>query len=753
MTRKTVKTLATAAFVSTLGLAALSPAGARGAPHPQAAGRRSGQPRTQAAGVKYVPHQILVTFRRGVSAASRASYVASSGDRMGTPLKAVPDTRVVNLAAGKSVAQAVRDYRNNPNVVRAQPNYIYHALSASTAKTPDDPQFDRQWALHNTGQTYSGITGTPGDDIDAPAAWRHRTDCANITTAVIDAGVNYTHADLAGNMWDGNAIHGKDFVDNDQDTMPTGGNSHGTHVAGIIAAVGNNGNAISGVCWKARIMSVRVLGPGGDGKTSWVADGIKWAVDHGARILNMSLGGETDDDTILRDEVEYAAKNGVLVVAGAGNDGVNTNPGNGSAFYPCALDLDNVICVAALTPDYRLADFSNYGDKAVDVGAPGQDILSTFPGPLIHADFSRWNKTPAWKAWKPGTCEADVASWMLTNPGDWCNGGYYADNLDATAYRTFDLSAPDVLGAGYQFTYTFAVHPGDYFKVAHKAGANPGTPFNNGELDAEIDGAEGHLGPEKGIFDCVGKQCSIGFNLQTSGSYPAHGVGIQNFALQEVTRDADTTELLSGTSMATPYVTGVAALAWSIVPDKGYKAIRSAVLKGGDEVPALDGKTVTGRAVDALKAMRAADDPPSITLDPSYVTTTAGQPATIAIHASDPDKGLPQKLSYHIYLKPSHGTVKLAADHKSATYTPDPGFVGEDNFGIQVTDGYTGVDGVTALVKVTRSGGNSGGSSGSGGGGSLGWPFLLLGAALAAVSLRRRRLSHGRDSSTVARDA
>jgi subtilisin family serine protease len=677
-------------------------------------------------GMKYVPHQVLVRFKPSANRASVRSYVQSTGGKLRHALVGQADSYVVELSPNRTVAQAVRAYRANPNVAHAQPNYIYHKLSTGTG--PDDPRFDEQWALENTGQTIGGPTGTPGDDIGATQAWQYRTDCSNITVAVVDSGVNYTHADLAANMWDGTKYHGHDFVDNDDDPMPTGGDEHGTHVAGIIGAVGNNGTAVSGVCWKASIMSVRVLGPGGFGTSAQISQGVLWAADHGARIINMSLGDVNDKDKIFENAIKHAGDEGVLVVVAAGNEDINVNP-DAEPTLPCSFHLENMICVAALDPNYQLADFSNYGDKVVDVGAPGVDILSTWPGIAEKIDLAAWHRDGGWAI---DDCEGQV----LVNPADWCSDGQYADNVDAVAYQTFDLSSPQVLGARYGYFNNLELAPGDSLQVNHKAGSHPGNPFVNGTMDDKdtgetTDGAF-HSNDEIGLANCVGHHCSIGFRLQTTSGQSAHGVAIKNFVLEKVIKGTDATEFLSGTSMASPVVAGVAALAWSIVPDKDYNAIRDAVMHSGDTIPALEGKTTTGRAVNVFKALKAANDAPTIKLEPTTLTAGRGETVSISIDASDPNQGLPQTLTYSVDPKPGHGTVSISADHKSATYTPDGGYVGTDSFGIKVDDGYTGTATANANVEVMPFSG--------GGSGALGWPLLLvLAATTTLIGLRRKK--------------
>ena len=221
------------------------------------------------------------------------------------------------------------------------------------------------------------------------SAWRQTTG-ADVTVAIIDSGVDLGHPDLAPNLWtnpgeipgngvddDGNGyvddVHGYDFVDNDG--TPQDANGHGTHVAGIVGARGGNGIGGAGVAWQARLMAVRVLDGQARGTTAAVAAGIRYAVDNGARIVNLSLAGPTSTPD-LEDAVRYAQAHGVLIVVAAGNDGADLAT---APTYPAAYGEDNVLGVAATTRDGGLSSVSDYGPGA-DVAAPGEQILSTALG-------------------------------------------------------------------------------------------------------------------------------------------------------------------------------------------------------------------------------------------------------------------------------------------------------------------------------------------------------------------------------------
>ena len=330
----------------------------------------------------------LVKFKSGLSEEQMAGHLAARGlgktKRFQAPKKA-PQAAIGRwwhvALANSNDAKALRQLKREGVIERIEAN---HAVRASAV--PDDPQFAAQWGLQNIGQA----GGVPGADIRAPQAWNLQTGSPDIVVAVLDTGVNYTHPDLAGNIWtnpgeipgngvddDGNGkvddVYGFDFYNFRADPMDDSG--HGTHVAGIIGAVGNNGTGVAGVSWRVRIMSVKVLDFSGGGFLSDTISGLNYAVNMGARVVNASLA--TDEySQALADAVAAAEQAGVLIVAAAGNTSTNNDA---SPRYPASLTNPNLIAVAATTPADELASFSNSGATSVLLGAPGAGIVSTVP--------------------------------------------------------------------------------------------------------------------------------------------------------------------------------------------------------------------------------------------------------------------------------------------------------------------------------------------------------------------------------------
>jgi subtilisin family serine protease len=289
---------------------------------------------------------------------------------------------VVKLPPGLAVADALANYRADADVEYAEPDYI---LSASA--TPNDPRYadGTLWGLHNTGR--SG--GVNDADIDGPEAWDLRSTAPNVIVAVVDSGVRFTHEDLAPNMWRnpgeiaGNGVDDdrNGYVDDvhgisalDATGYPMDGNGHGTHVAGTIAASGNNGVGVVGVAWRAQIMALKFLDGNGDGYTSDAVISIDYARNKGASIVNASFAGPGASIT-LRDAILRARSAGMIIVAAAGNESVNNDA---LPSYPANYAIDNVVSVAATTRSDALANFSNYGAQTVHLAAPGSSIYSTY---------------------------------------------------------------------------------------------------------------------------------------------------------------------------------------------------------------------------------------------------------------------------------------------------------------------------------------------------------------------------------------
>ncbi len=303
----------------------------------------------------------------------------------------VPGLTIVKLPEGVSVVSALIRFNRSANILYAEPNY-----KIRLSYIPLDPDFVNQWALNNTGQT----GGYYDADIDAPEAWDIPINISNeIIVAVTDTGIDYYHPDLIGNMWinpgevwtpgvvvpddvnevddDGNGfvddIFGYDFVEPDFD--PCDEHYHGTHVAGIIGAVGDNREGIAGVSWNVnwnvRLMALRILNESGVGDVTTAIDAIRYAIMMGVDVINASWATEYNNS--LYWAIRDACDAQILFVAASGNDG------SYDVNFPAAFNLDNIISVLSTNHFDNMSVFSNYGDPNVDLGAPGEEIYSTTP--------------------------------------------------------------------------------------------------------------------------------------------------------------------------------------------------------------------------------------------------------------------------------------------------------------------------------------------------------------------------------------
>jgi serine protease len=328
----------------------------------------------------YRSDALLVQFRPGSeSPGSLAAHLL--GGRVGEEWSLTPGLRRVELPPGVDVQTAIGLYQGDPNVLYAEPDY-----RVQLQLEPNDPLFWNQWDLHNTGQN-GGIFDV---DIDAPEAWDVTTGSDSVIVAVIDTGIDYRHPDLAANIWTnpgeipGNGIdddrngyvddvHGYDFANRDGDPMDD--HFHGTHVAGTIGAVGDNGIGIAGINWRVKLMALKFLDASGGGYTSDAIAALNYAVANGAKVSNNSWGGGDFSQAFLT-ALRNAAARGHIFVAAAGNDSSDNDT---YPFYPANYNVENVVSVAATDGADKLAWFSNYGRRTVDLAAPGVGILSTLP--------------------------------------------------------------------------------------------------------------------------------------------------------------------------------------------------------------------------------------------------------------------------------------------------------------------------------------------------------------------------------------
>ncbi len=301
------------------------------------------------------PSRVLVRFRNGAPGDFLPGS-PSAGDFPGQR-----NLFVVQNPPGLSVAEAVRRYKANPNVLYAEPDYVVQAVN-----TPTDPLWKQQWDMAK---------------IAAPTGWTTHTDSSSVVVAVIDTGIDFTHPDLQGNLWtNSDGSHGFDCMNGKCVPGGSDGFGHGTHVAGTIGAVADNGIGIAGINWRVQLMSLKFLDASGSG---YISDAVL-AFDRATalkqqginvRVTSNSWGGGGFSQA-LRDAMARGEAAGILHVCAAGNSNQNADA---LPMYPAAFDNRGIISVLATDKNDVGATFTNYGLAKVDIAAPGVSTLSTVP--------------------------------------------------------------------------------------------------------------------------------------------------------------------------------------------------------------------------------------------------------------------------------------------------------------------------------------------------------------------------------------
>jgi len=338
----------------------------------------------------FVPGQLLVRFAPGTSLATASAVNSKLGATTAKSFGSlVPNLQLVQLKPGLSVSQALTQYQQQSSVRYAQPNWISQidgVKANSITKTPNDPRYSEQW-------------GWP--KIDAPTAWGKSTGSHSVVVTDIDTGMDYNHEDLAANAWKNTEeCKGKKGVDDDKngyvddcygidtingDSDPIDDQGHGTHTAGTIGAVGNNGVGVTGMNWNVQVMPCKSHNSSGSGAVSSIIECFQYVkmekVEYGYDIIatNNSYGScpeACDYNPATKDAIAALVKPGVIMAFAAGNA---ARDNDARPNFPSNYDLPNIIGVAATDSNDGLAGFSQWGLRSVDVGAPGVSVLSTFP--------------------------------------------------------------------------------------------------------------------------------------------------------------------------------------------------------------------------------------------------------------------------------------------------------------------------------------------------------------------------------------
>lgn len=334
---------------------------------------------------QFASGEVIVKFKADVAQPQVQSIFSNAGLAQRRYFPQI-GAYLCNITNQQNVNTAVQACQADPNIEYAEPNYTYkHFNPIPPRATPNDPRLNDLYAMQNSNDA----------DIDAVEAWDKQKGDKNVLIAIIDTGVDDDHPDLKANIWinpgesgDGKENNGVDddnngYVDDyrgwdfvGDDNNPDDDNGHGTHVAGTIGAVGDNGTGVVGVNWNVSIMALKFLDRNGSGQLSDAIPAIIYAADMGARLSSNSWGGGGFSQA-MKDAITYARDKNSVFVAAAGNDNENNDS---FPSYPANYEVENVVSVAASDRNDRLASFTNIGKQTVHLAAPGVDILSCQPG-------------------------------------------------------------------------------------------------------------------------------------------------------------------------------------------------------------------------------------------------------------------------------------------------------------------------------------------------------------------------------------
>jgi subtilisin family serine protease len=554
----------------------------------------------------FVPGELLVRFEPGVGHVRRAEILRRHGARTKTQL-ALAGLTLVRLESGRERAAASALARER-GVRHAEPNFV-RRLSG----IPNDPRFGSLWGLHAALDA----------DIDAPEAWDLTFGSANVVVAVIDSGVAYGHPDLAPNIWmnpdeeegndlddDGNGfvddVRGWDFVQNDN--APLDFNGHGTHVAGTIGGRGDDGYGVAGVGWNTKLMALRAADAYGGLSDDAIIGAITYACAEGAQVVNASWGGPEFSQS-LSDSISSCPN--TLFVAAAGNGGFDGigDDNDVEPMYPCSDPADNLVCVAATNSKDARAGFSNYGATSVDLAAPGVGTVSSLPvwESLYTNGFETTTSMLDWVAggarivaerWGRSTSWSPFGNYAITDSP----GGLYQNGVNTWIRTAVPQDFSGRSGCGVVYATRFSLEEGwDFFAV-------------DGSMDTitwtEVWAYTGYFGGGWTFEDFSPFDGASTFYMryrvttdpdegQDDGAY----VDEVDIGCLSSDPSAGGFAALSGTSMAAPHVSGVAALL--LAQDGGLSpvGVKDLLLTSVDVRSSLVGRVASGGRLNAFKAL------------------------------------------------------------------------------------------------------------------------------------------------------
>ncbi len=509
----------------------------------------------------------------------------------------------------KNSDELLREMKADPNVAQAALNYRRRIL-----EVPDDPQYPEQWYM---------------DHIDAPKAWGITTGSKGVVVMVVDSGIDPTHEDLIENLWtnpndppngyddDKNGYvddtHGIDAIG--KTGMLFDANGHGTHVAGIIGATGNNGKGISGTDWRVSIVGCRFIDATGYGSDSDAITCLDYAAAlkrEGVNLvaINSSWGGY-QDNPLLESAIKKISLLGIALVAAAGNE---QNNNDAASLYPASYNIPGVVSVASFNSGEHLSYFTNTGAGTVDLAAPGEQVLSTYPGlnylpsssdtfyDPCNSNWSEWDRTGTWQVTSESFHDGGMA-WSDSPYGDYQDDANYSItspvmNLSfAKGTCAVGFWAKTNLENGYDYLYVEASSDNTKWTTI---GALTGTTLMWKPFSFYLpDGLES-------------RTLRIRFRLKSDETIHYDGVYLDDIGINCGDYVGDEYKTLSGTSMATPFVTGTLALLASEYPQESVEELESRLLGGVQKRTEMSHKTASGGILNIYSALQA-DHMPLVT--------------------------------------------------------------------------------------------------------------------------------------------
>lgn len=535
--------------------------------------------KVQSIETQYAQGEVLVKFKSGTTTAAAAVLAADLSVDSLREFRVLSQVRqrpfLLMRSARRSTRELLAALQASPEVEAVSPNY-----RRSMQRLPNDPKYGKLWGMSK---------------INAPLAWEKTVGSPGVVLAVLDTGVDYRHEDLAANMWrnpgeipgngiddDGNGfiddVYGYDFAANNSggdDSDPMDIDSHGTHVAGTIGAVGNNGIGVCGVNWNVRIMALKAFRPDMHIYDSDCIEAIEYAIlmkrDYGVNLvaINASFGGG-GEDPLQKDAIAEAGNHGIAFVCAAGNEGTDNDV---TPFYPAGYDLSNIVAVAATDSSDQLASFSNYGANEVDMAAPGVGILSTVPA---GKGLESWLKSG------DDVFDANPLEFSGRTPASGLSRPVYDCGLGLNA-AAFPAAVSGNIALIERGDITFK----EKAINAQNAGAVGVVIYNN---------APGNF---TGTLSDAGSWVPVISLAREDGlQVKARGVHVVNLTSRPANYG-----IMDGTSMATPHVCGALGLLAAQFPGDDMAKSISRLYSGADRLAALEGKMKTGARLNLARAL------------------------------------------------------------------------------------------------------------------------------------------------------